>query len=157
MNPDLDLAIARVIKAPRAAVWAAWTDPAKLAQWWLPAPYRCRVVAFEPRAGGAFRTEMSEDGQTFTPHVDGCFLAMEPMDRLVFTNAMTAGWRPAAGRPYPTPMTAVVTFRDHPDGTDYAAQVLHADNADRATHADMGFHEGWGTVTAQLAALVERG
>lgn len=31
MNPDLDLSIERIIRAPRKAVWEAWTDPASLA------------------------------------------------------------------------------------------------------------------------------
>jgi hypothetical protein len=34
--------------------------------------------------------------------------------------------------------------------------VLHKNPADRQKHADMGFHDGWGTVIGQLATLVER-
>jgi len=33
-----DLAMSRLIRAPRSAVWKAWTDPAQFAQWWLPQP-----------------------------------------------------------------------------------------------------------------------
>jgi hypothetical protein len=32
---------------------------------------------------------------------------------------------------------------------------MHKDNADQTMHRDMGFYDGWGSVTAQLAALVE--
>ena len=53
MNPDLDLTVQRVIRAPRAAVWAAWTDPARLERWWIPAPARCRVDRLDVRPGGA--------------------------------------------------------------------------------------------------------
>ena len=35
-NPDLDLTIARVIKAPRSVIWSAWTDPRSFEQWWIP-------------------------------------------------------------------------------------------------------------------------
>ncbi|MBW8785074.1 MAG: SRPBCC family protein [Novosphingobium sp.] len=150
-----DLTISRVIKAPRAAIWRAWTDPAKFEQWWIPAPLQCRVVEMDLRPGGAFLTQMSEDGGSFTPHLDACFLAVDDLERIVFTNALVSGWRPAR-EPYPAALTAIVTLRDHSQGTDYTAHVLHKDEADRDLHAEMGFHEGWGAVLAQLAALVEK-
>lgn len=151
---DHDLTIARVIRAPRAAVWRAWTDPRAFERWWMPAPYSCRVIEMKIAPGGAFVTQMSEDGRSFTPHLDACFLAVEEGARIVFTNTMSAGWRPAA-RVYPVPMTAIITLSDHPDGTEYAARVLHGTPDDRATHAEMGFYDGWGTTIGQLAALVE--
>ncbi|WP_207211708.1 SRPBCC domain-containing protein [Promicromonospora panici] len=43
MNPELDLGVDRIIRAPRKQVWDAWTQPDKLAQWWIPAPTQCRV------------------------------------------------------------------------------------------------------------------
>lgn len=151
-DPRLDLRISRVIKAPRAVVWRAWTDPARFERWWVPAPALCRVVRMELRPGGAFETKISENGGAFSPHLTACFLAAEEGRRLVFTNALTAGWRPA-DNPF---MTAVITLTDHPDGTDYAAHVMHRSDADRAMHEEMGFFDGWGTVIAQLAGLVER-
>ena len=155
MNPDLDLALHRVIRAPRAQVWTAWTDPAKLERWWLPAPMRCRVERLEVVPGGAFVTRMSGDGIDFGPHVDGCFLVVDPLQRLVFTNAVDSEWRPAA--PEPVPMTAEITLADHADGTDYRVIVRHADPAARKRHEELGFMDGWGTVTDQMAALVEHG
>jgi uncharacterized protein YndB with AHSA1/START domain len=32
-DPDLDLTISRVIKAPRQAIWNAWADPRNLEKW----------------------------------------------------------------------------------------------------------------------------
>jgi uncharacterized protein YndB with AHSA1/START domain len=150
-NADLDLTISRVIKAPRTAVWNAWTDPASFAQWWIPAPAKCRVMEMDLRPGGALVTHISEDGAEFTPHLSGCFLAVDELERIVFTNALVGGWRPAQ-HPF---MTAIITLRDHPLGTDYAAHVMHKSNADRSLHEEMGFHDGWGTVAEQLARLVE--
>ncbi len=154
MNPDLDLGFDRVVRASRADVWNAWTDPALLASWWLPAPMKCRVEQLDAVAGGAFVTSMSEDGIDFVPHVDACFLAVDAGERIVFTTAVDSRWRPAA--PDPVTMTAEITLHDHPDGTDYRVLVRHGDAASRARHEELGFFDGWGAVTQQLAGLVER-
>lgn len=150
-NPELDLTISRLIKAPRAAIWSAWTTPAKFEKWWIPEPALCKVEAMELRPGGALVTLMSENGSAFAPHLDACFLALDPAERIVFTNALTAGWRPAE-QPF---ITAIITLKDHPDGTDYSAHVMHKSKADRNMHAEMGFYDGWGTVIGQLAKLLE--
>lgn len=152
LNPELDLTISRIIKAPRAVVWRAWTEPASLEQWWLPAPARCKVAKLELRPGGAFETRMSENGGPFVSHVTGCFLAVDDRERIVFTDTLTGGWRPAE-QPF---MTAIITLGDHSEGTDYGALVMHKSKADRTMHEEMGFFDGWGTCLNQLAALAER-
>lgn len=152
VNPELDLTISRVIKAPRSAIWRAWTDRASFEQWWVPAPARCKVQEMELRPGGSLVTLLSENGGDFVPHLRGCFLAIDELERLVFTNSLVGGWRPAE-EPF---MTAIITLREHQQGTEYVAHVMHKSNADRTMHEKMGFHDGWGTVTEQLARLVER-
>ena len=153
MNPDLDLTLERVIRAPRAAVWSAWTDPARFEKWWLPAPARCRVDRLEVRPGGALVTRYSADGEGFVPHLDATFLVVDALERIVFTNAIDSAWRPV--NPDPVSMTAEIILSDHPHGTDYRIVVRHGDPAARARHEELGFLDGWGTVTKQLAGLVE--
>lgn len=153
MNPDLDISIERVLHAPRDRVWSAWTDPHKFARWWIPEPTICRVERLEVRPGGALVTSMSEGGTDFTDHLDACFLVVERLERLVFTNAINSGWRPVPG--LPIPMTAEVTMLDHPDGTDYRLVVRHGDPAARARHEELGIVDGYQTVTSQLARVVE--
>lgn len=153
MNPDLDLGLERIIRAPRATVWRAWTDPSRLEQWWVPAPSRCRVDRLDLWPGGAFVTRLSEGGGGFVPHLDACFLAVDELERIVFTNAIDGTWRPAD--PAPVAMTATITLNDHPDGTDYRLVVRHGDPEARARHEKLGFAEGWGSVVGQLAALTE--
>ena len=150
-DPDLDLTIARVIKAPRRTVWNAWTDRASFEQWWIPAPAKCRVVEMELRPGGAFVTQISENGAAFMPHLSACFLAVDKLERIVFTNALVGGWRPAEQ----SFMTGIITLQDHPSGTNYVAHVMHKNSAERQMHETMGFHDGWGTVAEQLARLAE--
>ena len=153
MNPDLDLTLQRVIRAPRAVVWRAWTEPSQLEQWWVPAPAVARVDRLEAQPGGAFVTRISDDGVEFGPHMDASFLVVDDRERLVFTNAVDSRWRPT--RPDPIAMVAEIVLRDHPDGTDYRVVVRHGDPAARARHEELGFFDGWGAVTGQLAAFVE--
>ena len=47
LNPALDLTTSRIIKAPRSAVWSAWTTPKSLEQWWVPAPAKCKVLELD--------------------------------------------------------------------------------------------------------------
>lgn len=154
VKPELDLTITRLIKAPRAKVWNAFADPRQFEQWWIPAPYRCRVIEMDLKPGGAFITEMSEDGKTYTPHINACFLDVEVGRKIVFTNALTAHWRPAESY-YPTAITAIITLSDKAGSTDYTAHVMHKNAKDRDHHNEMGFEEGWGTCAAQLAKMVE--
>jgi uncharacterized protein YndB with AHSA1/START domain len=153
MNPDLDLALQRIIRAPRAVVWRAWTDPSRFEKWWLPAPTLCRVDRLEVRPGGGLVTRMSDDGAEFVPHLDASFLVVDELERIVFTNAIDSEWRPR--NPAPVPMTAEITLTDHPDGTEYRVLLRHGDPAARARHEELGFAEGWGSVTKQLAGIAE--
>ena len=153
MTDTAELTIERFIAAPPAAVWDAWSDPAKLEKWWIPAPIECRVARLDLRPGGGFVTRMREGGGAWQPHVDGCFLDAVPNERLVFTTVLTEGWQPA--EPW-LAMTAILTFEARDGGTLYSSRVLHKSPEDAARHEEMGFHDGWGTVLGQLAQLLER-
>lgn len=154
MSNETELNISRLIKASPAVVWDAWSDPMKLAQWWIPAPIECRVDTLDLRPGGGFVTRMREEGAAdFQPHVDGCFLEAIPERKLVFTTVLTEGWQPV--EPW-LALTAILTFEPQEGDTLYAARVLHKSPEDSAKHDEMGFYEGWGTAIGQLARLVER-
>lgn len=151
MPTQNELTIARFIAAPPAAVWKAWSIPANLEQWWIPAPIECQVVKLDLRPGGGFETRMREGDAPFQPHVDGCFLEAIPERRLVFTTVLTEGWQPA--EPW-LAITAILTFEAKDGGTLYTARVLHKTPEDSRKHEEMGFHDGWGTAIDQLAAVV---
>ena len=151
INTELDLITSRVIRAPRSAVWKAWSTASMFEKWWIPAPALCKVVKMDLTPGGEFETHISENSGPFSPHLSGCFLDIIEGERIVFTNALTGGWRPAE-QPF---MTAIITFADHDNGTFYSARAMHKNNADKLMHDELGFQDGWGTVTAQLARLVE--
>ena len=96
IDPQLDLTLERIIRAPRTTIWEAWTTPSLLQQWWVPSPTVARIDSFDVRPGGDFVSSMSDDGITFVPHTDGIFLVVEPESRLVFTNAIDSSWHPAS-------------------------------------------------------------
>lgn len=147
-----DLVISRLVRAPRATLWRAWSQPQLLKEWWCPKPWTTEVRAFDLRAGGAFHTFMQgpDGGTSDNP---GCFLEVVPQQRLVFTSLLLADWRPAT--PW-MPFTAVISMADEGEGTRYVASVMHPDQASRDRHAELGFFDGWNTCIDQLESFAQQ-
>lgn len=78
------LEIKRFINAPRAQVYAAWTDPVQLKQWFGPIWVRtCELIA-EARVGGKFRWDVINcDGKEVT--IQGEYREIVPDEKIVFT------------------------------------------------------------------------
>jgi len=144
-----DLVISRLVRAPRAKLWQAWTDPNLLKEWWCPKPWTTEVLAFDLRPGGAFHTLMKGPDGASSDN-PGCFLELVPQQRIVMTSMLTGGWRPA--KPW-LAMTAIVTMADEGEGTRYVATVLHPDSATNERPEQMGFFQGWNTCIDQLEAF----
>ena len=150
-STDRELVLTRIIDAPRDKLFKAWTQPELLKQWFAPLPYTTPHVEIDLRPGGASLVVMRDpNGQEFPNR--GVYLEVVPNERLVFTDAFTSAWQPSE-KPF---MTGILTFEDHGGKTRYTARVLHWTVADRVTHEKMGFHQGWGICTDQLAALAAR-
>lgn len=146
-DPRLDLILERVVDVPPNLVWEAWTKPEHLREWFTPAPWTVSDCEVDLRPGGIFRTTMrSPEGQDF-PNT-GCYLEIVPIERLVFTDTLLPGYRPAEN-PF---FTAILTFEPAGQGTRYTALVRHRDAAGRKKHEDMGFHNGWSAALDQLVA-----
>jgi uncharacterized protein YndB with AHSA1/START domain len=146
-DPKLDLVLERVIDVPANLVWEAWTKPEHLSKWFTPAPWTVSDCEIDLRPGGIFRTVMrSPDGKDY-PNV-GCYLEVVTNERLVWTDALHAGYRPAA-KPF---MTAILTLKPEGSGTRYTAVALHHDESERKRHEEMGFHAGWAKALDQLVA-----
>ncbi len=86
MNPRESgetLVVRRLITAPRDRVFAAWLDPASLAQWMRPGGVTDSTVEVDPKVGGKFRIVMIEGPKRYE-HT-GEYLVIEPPGRLQFT------------------------------------------------------------------------
>lgn len=63
------LVLRRAIRAPRALVWEAWTDPGSLPRWWGPEGFSCRTKRIDLRAGGEWVFDMiGPDGAVYPNH-----------------------------------------------------------------------------------------
>lgn len=149
-NPKLDLILERVVDVPPARVWAAWTRPEQLVKWFTPAPWRTTLAEVDLRPGGAFRTVMQ--GPNGEVHDGtGCYLEIVPEQRLVWTDALLPGFRPA-----PQPFfTGMVLLTPEGAGTRYTAIARHRDEETRENHAKMGFEHGWSAALDQLVAMIK--
>jgi uncharacterized protein YndB with AHSA1/START domain len=150
-NPTLDLKLERDVDVPVELVWKAWTTPEHLRHWFIPKPWSLASVEMDLRRGGAFNLVMrSPEGQEF-PNF-GCYLDIVPNQRLIFTDTMLAGFRPAA-KPF---FTAALLLAPTATGTRYTALAIHGEEAARKRHEEMGFTTGWGTVLDQLVAFIKQ-
>ena len=77
--------LTRTLRAPRALVWRAWTDPALTARWWHPAEVEVEPdsVAIDLREGGQYAYTMTVDGRRWP--TAGTYLEIREPEMLRFT------------------------------------------------------------------------
>lgn len=88
------LEVRRIIAAPRARVFDAWTRAEELRKWFAPGPLTTALAEVDLRVGGRYKITMrGPDGVEHT--VGGVYQVIDPPQRLVYT------WRwedkPSAG------------------------------------------------------------
>jgi uncharacterized protein YndB with AHSA1/START domain len=143
-----ELVLTRLIDAPPSNVYRCWTEPELLKQWFAPLPYTTASADLDVRPGGTSSIVMKSPDGTLMP-VPGVYLEVIPNQKLVTTDAFTSAWIPSA-KPF---LTVVLTFAEEDGKTRYTARCRHWTMEDKHAHEAMGFHEGWGICTDQLAKL----
>jgi uncharacterized protein YndB with AHSA1/START domain len=99
---DRVLELTRILDAPRALVFRAWTEPEHLARWWGPQGFVTTELAADIRPGGAYRAVMrSPAGTVYCRR--GVYREIAAPDRLVFTYA----WEDAQGEIGPETLVTV--------------------------------------------------
>jgi len=69
---------------PRDRVYAAWTDPAQMKQWFGPENVKTRDWIADARLGGKFRWDLTnQEGEEMTVH--GEYRELQPGRKIVFT------------------------------------------------------------------------
>lgn len=136
--PDvLPIRVERLLPAPIADVYAAWTEPREMAQWLSPSGHA--EVEADVRVGGAFRVIMI-DGDFRLEHT-GEYLIVDPPRRLSFT------WRSAYTSPDASQVDVVLSAR----GTKTLLVLSHQ----RLPDATRASHEGgWVAILERLNVLL---
>ena len=134
------LTIKRHLKAPPAAVFAAWTDAQKMMRWMGPAGFVGHHAECDPRPGGHYRWMMkSPDGEDH--NVGGVYREVVANQKLVFTWA----WQSTPER------ESLVTVLLKSDGDGTLLTLIHEqlfDDATRDSH-----QRGWNGVLDKLEKL----
>lgn len=136
------LTINRRLNASPEKVFAAWTDPEKLIQWFGPTETIPGSVKadMDVRVGGAYRISFrTEDGEYH--QVGGTYREIVPDRRLVFSWA----WHSTPER------ESVVTVSLRPDGAATLLSLHHAQFFDQA--ARDGHEHGWTGTMDKLERL----
>jgi uncharacterized protein YndB with AHSA1/START domain len=135
--------LSRVLPAPRKDVYAAFTRPEQLAEWWGPAGFVIPSLDFPARTGEAYRIEMQPpEGDPF--FLVGEFREVDAPARLVFTFR----WED----PDPDDLENIATLRfvDLGDSTEVGLT-----QAPFQTEARLALHrEGWGDSFDKLERLI---
>lgn len=74
----------RLLPMHRARLFALWTDPRHLAQWWGPTGWRVTRCEVDLKVGGAWHTRLLT-GRGEERSIGGRYLEINPPERLVFT------------------------------------------------------------------------
>jgi uncharacterized protein YndB with AHSA1/START domain len=106
VTADRELIVSRMIDAPRALVFAAWTDPRQVPRWWGPKGYVTTFSEMDIRQGGAYRLCMrSPEGVDRWKR--GVYREIVAPERIVFTFA----WEDSVDLPGNELLT-IVTFEE---------------------------------------------
>lgn len=152
MAPIKEIEFERTYDAPREAVWQAWTDPAKLKEWWGPDNVTIPECEVDLRVGGRFYIVM-EAGEAMGPYkgtkwpMEATFTVVEPNSRLVYAaKAWTEGDQEATliGQ------TTEVTFSDENGKTKVRVKAAINAAGPKAGMAVQGMKMGF---TQQLGKL----
>jgi uncharacterized protein YndB with AHSA1/START domain len=154
IHAERTVTLTRVLKAPRALVWQAWTDPEMLKQWWGPEQFTNPVVEGDIREGGVLNIVMhgpkNSPFDIDMPMVKR-YREIVPGKKLVFENEPIGpnGERLIDG------LTTVV-FSDHADGTLIEMTTTAKALAPVAVAMLQGMQQGWSQSFDKLGRFLER-
>ena len=127
------LVIERMLDAPRALVFRAWTDPSHVQQWWGPHGFTNPRCEWDARPGGKIHIDMRGPDGTVYPMPGEFHEVVEP-ERLVFSSSAVDG---------ALKVVNTVTFAEAGEKTKMRMEAIVVHVAPEAAFAIAGMEEGW--------------
>jgi len=140
------LYMTRTLKAPRALVWKALSEPEHVVRWWGPNGHKNRVLEFDWRVGGKWRIESTIPGGMVIVFF-GEYREIDKPEKV--TQTFSFDQLPEGAHSVDT-----VILEDHGDTTVYRASSTLPDIASRdgmvASGMETGVREGFERLDAML-------
>ncbi|WP_128545025.1 SRPBCC family protein [Larkinella soli] len=146
-RPGKTIVVLREFSAERPFVWAAFTRPELLDQWWAPQPWKTRTKTMDFREGGQWFYAMNgPEGEENWNLLQ--YTSIRPQEHFAAHSSFTD----AEGRVSPEmPQSGwTLTFKERGPVTEVEIRISFEDVAQLETILKMGFQEGF---TQTLAAL----
>ena len=140
---DLRLELTRVIKAPRARVFDAWTRPEMIRKWFGSDGRTAAEVSTDAKVGGAYSIAMESCEDKGASKATGRYLQVNPYDLLQFT--WEGSWVPGEES------LVTIHLRDVEGGTEI--KLIH-DRFNTKESRD-GHNKGWSGILDHLVEVLE--
>lgn len=144
--------INRSFAAPKPKVWAAWTEPELLDQWWAPKPWKSETKWMDFTDGGQRLYAMvSPEGEKHWSLIN--FTSITPQTNIQFHD----GFSDSEGKiNEDMPQSDwSVNFKEAEGLTTVNIEIRHQELSDLETIIEMGFKEGMTATLEELAKSLE--
>jgi uncharacterized protein YndB with AHSA1/START domain len=120
---EREVVISRVFNAPRELVFAAWTDPKQVVQWWGPRGFTTTTHEMDVRPGGVWRFTMhGPDGTDYENKIR--YVEVERPERIAYTHM--------GDNDGPVHFEAIITFEDQGGKTKTTMRMIFTTGEERA-------------------------
>ena len=129
---EREIVVTRDFDASAAKLFAAYTDPKQIPQWWGPGKGAVKIETLDLRPGGAWRfRQRNPDGSEMVSH--GTYLEVKPVTRLVYTFQVEG---------QPRKVTTILALRESAGKTHATLTLQFESREQRDTMAKYGAEGG---------------
>lgn len=145
--------VKREFAAPKDTVWAAWTEPQLLDQWWAPKPWKSKTKAMNFTEGGSRLYAMvGPEGEEHWAWAE--FQTITPKDNFTFKDAF-CDEHGNLNLDFPRSQWSV-DFTGSNGSTTVMIEIKHQSLADLEKIIEMGFKEGFTMALQNLDEIFDR-